>query len=550
MTTEATLAAMDTSLLDEMLAGYGSKFPTLDVLLNMQPTEKYLQRIVSPIPGLGRYADSTEFLSEITSGKNIGKLRFKVAKKYLFALSRLMENYDGKYKDQKIIDKLTPEQAEAIEKIGTTVVEIFQAEQIEKFTEHDTAAATDYIKLRMAKLALEDPERFGKLMEYLEAVHYACTSDDNIGNVFGLMLNELVLGHFMDALFDFCLEVIDYVIKFEEEGILVLPELTHLQSAEPNTPVKTTIVRLRSIKKMVKKMMNRKKEFIPFSGKLGGAIGNLTCHFAAYPDINWYEFARKFVEEDLGLTYEEHTDQCPTYVVEAQHYSEICNILVEVTQFLENFCNWVSCPAQLFVKVKKTGQKGSSIMPGKSNLWGIEGAIIMLKKMINSLRFTGEELRRYPRAGNMARSFLMRDAGNDFMPAFIAFPRALKELKQCVPNKHKIEAFLREYPGMAGSALQTVLKRMRIKGDAYREIQSISINPDGSYANAEQFAVGLDAVMEKLNLSEQQRQELKGLLDFENLVRPSYEKASEDIRKLRRSFELFKLKTRKHRQAA
>ena len=402
----------------------------------------------------------------------------------------------------------------------------------------------------MAKLALEDTKRFGKLMEYLEAVHFACTSEDNIGNVFGLMLNELVLGHFMEALLNFCIEIIDYTIEHEKEGILVLPELTHLQSAEPNTSTKTTIVRLRSIKKMIVKMMNREGEFVPFSGKLGGAIGNLTCHFAAYPDIDWYEFGRKFVEEDLGLSYEEHTDQCPTYVVEAQHYSEICNILVEVTQFLENFCNWVSCPAQLFVKVKAKGGKGSSIMPGKSNLWAIEGAIIMLKKMINSLRFVSEELRRYPRSGNMARSFLMRDAGNDFMPAFVAFPRALKELKQCVPNKRKIKAFLAEYPGMAGSSLQTVLKRMRIKGDAYREIQGISINPDGSYANAEEFAAGLILVMEKLNLSEKQRVELKCLLEFTNLVKPSHEKASVDIRKLREEFESFKTKTQKYRKTA
>ena len=122
------LAVVDTSALTEMLAGYGEKFPTLDELFNMHPTEKYLQRINSPVPGLGRYAASTEFLSEVTSGKNIGHLRFTVAKKYLFALSGLMENYDGKYKDQKIINKLTPEQTAAIGLIGTAVNDVFQAE--------------------------------------------------------------------------------------------------------------------------------------------------------------------------------------------------------------------------------------------------------------------------------------------------------------------------------------------------------------------------------------------------------------------------------------
>jgi len=539
-------AMPDRSILDDMVAGYGSKFPPLDELFGMSPTEKYLHRLDSPVPGLGRYARYTEFMSDVTSGKRLGLLRFFVAKKYVFALSELLADYDGKYRDEKIIDRLTAKQREAIEKIGTKIVEIFQAEQIEKLTGHDTAAVVDYVKFKMAMLALENPELFGKLMEYLEAVHFACTSDDIMGNVFGLMLNQLVLGYFMDSLLEFCIGVIDHAIKHEDDGMLVLLELTHLQASEPNTPIKSTLVRLNSIKKMLRKMMNSKNKFIPFSGKLGGAIGNLTNHFAAYPDIDWFEFARKFVEEDLGLSYEAHTDQCPPFTIEAQHYGEICNILVEVTQLLENFLNWASCPGQLFVKVKKDGEKGSSVMPGKTNLWLIEGAIEMLLKVINNLRFTAERLRRYPRAGNMGRSFLMRDMGTDFMPAFIAFPRALGELQRCVPNKRNIEKYLSEYPGMAGSSLQTVMKRMRIRGDAYRRIQKISFNEDGSYANAEEFRERLVMLMEELGLSLVQKDELIKLLDFSNLVHPSYVKASNDIRKLKRKFQAHKAKAAKY----
>lgn len=537
----------DAGILEEMIKGYGDGFPTLEELFSMKPSEKYMKRILSPVAGLGRYADSTDFLSEVTSGKSVGLLRFWVAKQYLFALSDLFVKYRGIHSEEKIADWINPAEREAINKIGTTIEEIYQAEQIEKFTEHDTAAATDFIKLKIAQLAVSDPLKYGMLLNYLEAVHFACTSEDNIGNVFGLILNQLVLGHFLDELFDFCLTLIAYARKHEKRGALVLPELTHLQSAEPNTISKAFVVRLNNIDKFIRRMMKNKKEFKPFSGKMGGAIGNLTCHFAAYPDIDWYTFAKEFVES-LGLSYEAETDQPPTYVIESQHLTDISNILTEVVMLLENFLDWASCPGQLFVKVKKKGVKGSSIMPNKFNLWAIEGAIAMLKKVINSLQFVARELRSYPHAGNMARSYLLREIGTDFMPAFIAFKRAAKELNQCVPNPEKIKRFIDEYPGMAGSSLQTVLKRMRIKGDAYREIQKISINPDGSYANAWQFRDGLECTTTGLGLLSHQKSELISLLDFSRLVRPSHQKAKKDLVTLERRFRGYKAMIAKYKK--
>ena len=143
----------DAKVLDEMLKGYGPKFPSLKELFSMMPSEKYLRRLESPVPGLGRYADSTEFLAGITSGRNIGLLRFWVAKKYFLALCSRFSRYEGKYSEQKIasVGWMTPGQLNNIERIGTTAEEIFQAEQIEKFTEHDTAAAVDFIKLSILR---------------------------------------------------------------------------------------------------------------------------------------------------------------------------------------------------------------------------------------------------------------------------------------------------------------------------------------------------------------------------------------------------------------
>ena len=125
---------------------------------------------------------------------------------------------------------------EKIQRIGATVKEIYQAQIMEGFTDHDTAAAIDFIKLRLVQ---ELPE----LEKMMELVGLANTSEDTMGNVFGLILNELVYGHFIPSLLDFCENIIAYVDKYEAEEPLMIPEFTHDQPAEVTTLGKKFLTR-------------------------------------------------------------------------------------------------------------------------------------------------------------------------------------------------------------------------------------------------------------------------------------------------------------------
>ena len=349
--------------------------------------------------------------------------------------------------------------------------------------------------------------------------------------VMGLMGNEL-FGHFIKFLSTYCLDQITFVETCEQNGPLIIPEFTHQQSAEPIALCTKSVIGLNAIKYLVKKLMINRDTFQPFSGKMGGATGQLMCHYAAYPDIDWWEFAKDFVES-FGLHYEPVTAQSVTYVVEAQIFMTITAILNEVIKITSDFLSLASCPAQLFVKVKRAGAKGSSIMPGKSNGWGHEGGRKMLRESIALLLNLARELMDFPHGGDMGRSYLCRNLGNVFMPIFIALPRISKELKSYQPNPKKISWILDEYPGMAGSSIQTVLKRAGIDGDPYRELQKISINNDGSYANAEQFGRGLESFMEKFQLPVELREELRGLLNWQKLVEPAAKKAKEELEALK-----------------
>lgn len=515
-------------ILAKMIEGYGPKLPPLGKLFTMQPSADYLLRLNSPYPALGRYYRYTKFLEKVTSQKAVALLRFHVMKEYFIALSEQMDQYDGKFRHKKIVGHLTSEDIDLIRQIGTTLQEIYWAELFEAVSDHDTAAAGDYLKTRIAYLISGMTEWLSNLIDYIEGIHFPNTSEDVMSNVFGVIGNELVYGHFMTKLLDYLDFLIKYVERYEYTGFLLLPELTHIQPAEPTTLAGKFITRLVAIKDLLFSLRGHNGKYMLFSGKLNGATGGFITHYAAYPDINWPEFTKGFVEK-LGLHYERWTDQCVPFSREAQIFTTIGNILTEVIKLTRDFILMASAPAQFFIKVKVAGEKGSSVLPNKFNAWKLEGAVAALLETQWMMTFMAHTLPSYPHAGDMARSYLMRNLGMYFTGAFIGLGRIMEEMEKYVPNPAKIRSFLNEYPGMAGSSIQSILKREGIADDAYRTIQTISINPDGSYANAAQFRAGLETKMSELGLPEELREELRIKLDFRELVRPTQDDLMDEI---------------------
>lgn len=518
---------------ETLLNGYGpkfkEKFPTLDSLMAVKATSVQEARLRAPLPAMGRYFRSVAFLQNVTSGERLGMERFRVIKEYFIALAERLTDYDGMHKDHKVVCDLTEDQEGQIRDLAMTTDDIIRAEALEEFSDHDTAAAGDLVKILIGS-------KIPELESKIEGVHFAATSEDVMGNVFGVIGNELVYGYFVPLILDFCEHLMNYADTFEKTAKrLSIPGYTHDQAAEPHTLSKKFATRVRAIEFQLQSLI-KNDGFQPFSGKMGGAIGNLTTHYAAYPDIDWFEFSKKFVE-GFGLHYESMTDQSTSYTVEAQIFSAMANIMTQMHKVTEDFVDLTSCPAQLFVKEKKPGQKGSSIMPNKSNAWGMEGAEFMFRFARTKMTFYAQDLPGYPHEGNMERSYALRNLGDVFMEGFIGMKRVMREMNNYVANLGKIEAFFHEYPGMSGSSIQTVLKREGIEGDAYREIQSISINSDGTYANEKEFGKRLDEKLQTLGISPEAHFNVLNLLHPDELVRPSHEKTHSEIEGMKRRFQ-------------
>ncbi len=141
------------------------------------------------------------------------------------------------------------------------------------------------------------------LQKYKEFLHFGLTSQD-INNT-ALPYSLKLACH--DSLFPQMNKVVNKLQSLSKEwkNVCMLAR-THGQPASPTKLGKEIYVFVDRLKHQIK-MMNA----LPFTGKFGGATGNFNAHYAAYPDINWHEFANNFLK-DMGLVRQKVTTQSGT----------------------------------------------------------------------------------------------------------------------------------------------------------------------------------------------------------------------------------------------
>src|SRR5690606_10788661 len=78
---------------------------------------------------------------------------------------------------------------------------------------------------------------------------------------------------------------------------------THGQTASPTTVGK-------EIANVVARLERQRAQLaaVSLTGKANGAVGNYNAPVAAYPDVDWPAFSRRFVES-LGLDFNPYTTQ-------------------------------------------------------------------------------------------------------------------------------------------------------------------------------------------------------------------------------------------------
>ena len=177
---------------------------------------------------------------------------------------------------------------------------------IERTTNHDVKAVEYFIKEKIASV----PE----LHAVTEFVHFACTSEDINNLSHALMLRE-GLDHGLLPAMD---RVVDKLAQLSHDHAeQPMLSRTHGQTASPTTVGKELANVVHRLRRQVKQI--RETELL---GKINGAVGNYNAHLSAYPEIDWAQNARAFIER-LGLDWHPYTTQIEPHEYIAELYDSV-----------------------------------------------------------------------------------------------------------------------------------------------------------------------------------------------------------------------------------
>ncbi|TLG87928.1 adenylosuccinate lyase, partial [Pseudomonas edaphica] len=240
---------------------------------------------VSPVDG--RYAGKTQALRPIFSEYGLIRARVLVEVRWLQRLAA-----------HPAISEVPAFSAEA-NAVLNTLAENFSLEhaervkEIERTTNHDVKAIEYLLKEQAAKL----PE----LAQVSEFIHFACTSEDINNLSHALMLREGRDDVMLPLMRQTADAIRELAIRFADVPML---SRTHGQPASPTTLGKELANVVYRLERQIAQVAA-----VPLLGKINGAVGNYNAHLSAYPEIDWEENARAFIEDELGLGFNPYTTQ-------------------------------------------------------------------------------------------------------------------------------------------------------------------------------------------------------------------------------------------------
>ena len=419
---------------------------------------------LSPLDG--RYADKLNALRPMFSEYGLIKARVKVEVEWLLALAA-----------EPGIVELPAFSASAAARLraladGLSLADAARVKAIERTTNHDVKAVEYLIKERLSDDAALAPA--------LEFVHFDCTSEDINNLSYALMLSEARRSVLLPTL-DTLIQTLR-AMAHEHAGLPMLSR-THGQTASPTTVGK-------ELANVVARLQRQGETLAAalIAGKINGAVGNYNAHVAAYPDIDWTAFSRRFVAS-LGLEWQPYTTQIEPH----DGIAELCDAQKRIDTICIDLCRdvWGYISLGYFKQSVKAGEVGSSTMPHKVNpidFENAEGNFGIANALLE--HFAAKlPISRWQR--DLTDSTVLRALGTAFGHTLIGYDALLRGLNKLSANPERLAADLDDAWEVLAEAVQTVMRRHGLPSP-YEQLKALTRGQGINETLMRQFITGLD----------------------------------------------------------
>ena len=386
---------------------------------------------ISPIDG--RYADKTAVLAPYFSEAALMRYRCHIEVEYLIALIETgiipngVLNEGQKAGLRAIVTNFNDEDAASIKKSEAKI-------------NHDVKAIEYFIKEKLDGLGLA---------KYKEWVHFGLTSQDVNNSAFPLMIREAYELHLLPAMQFVRQDIMEFAINTQ-----YLPMLahTHGQPASPTILGKELMVFVERLDAQIDHLQALKLKV-----KFGGATGNFNAHVAAFPEINWMEWADNFTNTYLGI-------QRYHYTTQIEHYDQLaamCHATMRINTILIDFCRdvWTYISMHYLSQKANPDEVGSSAMPHKVNPIDFENAEGNLGYANAIFRHLADKLPVSRLQRDLTDSTVLRNIGVPVAHTLLSLLSIRKGMRKIAANEKKLNHDLEANWSVLAEAIQTILRR-------------------------------------------------------------------------------------------
>eukprot|EP01132_Coremiostelium_polycephalum_P018358 gene18358-21895_t len=412
---------------------------------------------VSPVDG--RYAGKTQALRPIFSEYGLIRARVLVEVRWLQRLAA----HPG-------ISEVPAFSAEA-NAVLNALAENFALEhaervkEIERTTNHDVKAIEYLLKEQAAKL----PELAKVSYEDINNLSHALMLREGRDDVMLPLMRQTA-----DA-------IRELAIRFADVPML---SRTHGQPASPTTLGKELANVVYRLERQIAQVAA-----VPLLGKINGAVGNYNAHLSAYPEIDWEENARAFIEDELGLGFNPYTTQIEPHDYIAELFDAIARFNTILIDFDRDIWGYISLG--YFKQRTIAGEIGSSTMPHKVNpidFENSEGNLGIANALFQHLA-SKLPISRWQR--DLTDSTVLRNLGVGFAHSVIAYEASLKGISKLELNEQKIAADLDACWEVLAEPIQTVMRRYNIE-NPYEKLKELTRGKGITSEALQTFIDGLD----------------------------------------------------------